>query len=342
MPAKNGHDFDKKASRIFLGLVFLWILFLANKSSHASQGIAVTGFWGSSLTWTFNGVSRLPTCGDTLTIPIGVIVTVNSQHDYTFCGQNMFVSISGTLQFINGYKIDMPCGSSVVLDSGGVLKKATPGGGNSTFLKICGCTSWTAADGNVNGPQVLNCSLLPIELLTFTADESEGGVVLKWSTASETNNQYFTCERSSNGIEFSVIGKVIGAGYSTVLNEYSFTDSAPPEGRAYYRLVQTDYDGARTYFEIIAINIKKNNELSLVKTYFDDSGQLNIEYKNNLKNILIKLYNVTGKEVFTQGFRSIEGVNKIIIKAKNLTQGGYVLVLINSKGNIQYKIFISQ
>ncbi len=342
LSAKAGQDINGKIFRTFYGLLFLWSVIFSNKSSQAGQGIANTGIWGSSLTWTFGGVSRLPTCGDTLTIPLGKIVTVNSQEDYTSCGQKMFISIAGTLQFMNGYKLDMPCSSSVELRSGGVLKKATAGGGNSTFLKICNCTSWTAADGSVFGPKTLNCSLLPIELLSFSADNVEEGIVLKWITASETNNQNFTCERSSTGIDFFPIGNVKGAGSSTELNEYSFTDNMPLEGRAYYRLRQTDYDGATTHLDIIAISFKRNSRLNIVNTYLDENGLLNVAYKNNLSNVLVKLYNITGKEVFTQDFRSTEVLNKIILKTSKLTQGIYVLMLMNSEKSIQKKIFIGQ
>lgn len=342
LSGKTGYDFNKKTSRCSPGLFFLWIMLFSNTISYAGQGVAITGIWGSSLTWTFGGVNRLPTCGDTLTIPAGIIVTVSSQQDYTSCGQNMFISISGTLQFMNGYKLDMPCSSSVVINSGGLLKKATAGGGNSTFIRICGCTSWTAADGDVSGPQTLNCSLLPIELLSFSADNTEEGIVLKWITASETNNQYFTCERSSTGIDFFPIGNVKGAGSSTVLNEYSFTDNVFLEGRAYYRLRQTDYDGATTHSDIIAISFKRNSRLNIVNTYLDENGLLNVAYKNNLSNVLVKLYNITGKEVFTQDFRSTEVLNKIILKTSKLTQGIYVLMLMNSEKSIQKKIFTGQ
>ncbi len=342
LPGKTGNDFDKKTSQRLFGLFFLWIMFYSYTNSRAGQGVAITGVWGSNLTWNFGGVNRLPTCGDTLTIPAGVIVTISTQLDYTSCGQNMFISVSGTLQFMNGYKLDMPCSSSVVINNGGVLKKATAGGGNSTFIKMCGCTSWTAADGSVSGPQTLNCSLLPIELLNFSAETTEEGIALTWTTASETNNQYFTCEHSINGEEFYSVGDVRGAGNSTVIKEYSLVDKTPSEGRNFYRLRQTDYDGAITYSESIAITYKSNSSLNIVNTYFDDSGLLNIVYKNNLKKLNIKLYNISGKEVFTQDILSTIGLNRIFLNIPGIMQGSYMLILINAEKSIRKKIFIAQ
>ncbi|PIQ22896.1 MAG: hypothetical protein COW65_00525 [Cytophagales bacterium CG18_big_fil_WC_8_21_14_2_50_42_9] len=97
---------------------------------------------------------------------------------------------------------------------------------------------------------------LPVELLNFTAALENTKVSLKWQTATEINNDYFVVERSQNGVSFSSISKVKGAGNSLQLNTYSQLDAAPLKGVAYYRLKQVDINGDFTYSKIVAVNNK--------------------------------------------------------------------------------------
>lgn len=92
---------------------------------------------------------------------------------------------------------------------------------------------------------------LPVELLHFTASATTESIELKWATASEFNNDYFTIERSNNGIDFYEIARMDGVGSSVDVNNYSIVDVQPIAGKSYYRLKQTDFDGTYTYSEIV-------------------------------------------------------------------------------------------
>ena len=58
---------------------------------------------------------------------------------------------------------------------------------------------------------------LPIELIDFEALDQGRSVLLKWSTASETDNDFFSIQRSSDANEFYTIGEINGALNSTYL-----------------------------------------------------------------------------------------------------------------------------
>jgi hypothetical protein len=110
---------------------------------------------------------------------------------------------------------------------------------------------WTLAGSN--GP-------LPIELLVFDASLNDKNIVdLNWATATEINNDFFTVEKSRDGINFEPFTMVDGAGNSTSVLYYQTEDTEPFEGITYYRLKQTDYDGAYSYSDIRAVNIHKIN-----------------------------------------------------------------------------------
>lgn len=71
---------------------------------------------------------------------------------------------------------------------------------------------------------------LPVELLSFDATLVNNEVLLKWSTASEINNDYFQVERSIDGKNFEVIEVIQGAGNSMEILIYSTFDNNPPDG----------------------------------------------------------------------------------------------------------------
>ena len=97
-------------------------------------------------------------------------------------------------------------------------------------------------------------SPLPVELLNFNAELKDRVVNLTWQTTSEHNNDFFTVERSADGFNFELILYKNGAGNSTSLLSYSDKDLQPLEGVSYYRLKQTDFDGAYEYSDIRVVS----------------------------------------------------------------------------------------
>jgi hypothetical protein len=118
-------------------------------------------------------------------------------------------------------------------------------------VTVSGVTSfgtWALANQN---------STLPVEMLFFKGEIAGQTVELKWATASENNTEVFVVERSVNGVEFETIGEVAAVGFSTLRNDYDFTDKNPNSGFNYYRLKIVDFDNTTTYSNIIAFNFEK-------------------------------------------------------------------------------------
>lgn len=91
---------------------------------------------------------------------------------------------------------------------------------------------------------------LPIELVSFDAVVNGNGVDLLWTTASETNNDFFTIERTADLTEWEIVNTVPGAGDSDEIRNYLSRDHNPIEGLSFYRLKQTDFDGQFSYSDI--------------------------------------------------------------------------------------------
>ncbi len=92
---------------------------------------------------------------------------------------------------------------------------------------------------------------IPVELISFTANASEGLVELSWITATETNNQGFEVQRSAGGGEFEAIAFVEGHGTTTETQTYSYSDRNVNVGSYSYRLKQIDFDGTFEYSDEI-------------------------------------------------------------------------------------------
>lgn len=89
----------------------------------------------------------------------------------------------------------------------------------------------------------LNCTTLPVELLSLDARPRGTAVDVTWATATEHDAAYFEVQRSADGASFQPIGQIAAAGNSHQRVEYLFTDKEPLNGANYYRLNQVDIDG---------------------------------------------------------------------------------------------------
>ncbi len=69
----------------------------------------------------------------------------------------------------------------------------------------------------------LSENVLPVELLDFSAKEDMESINLEWSTATETNNDFFTVYHSYDEINFEPIKNIEGAGNSSQTRNYNYT-----------------------------------------------------------------------------------------------------------------------
>jgi hypothetical protein len=164
---------------------------------------------------------------------------------------------------------------------------------------------------------------LPVKLLSFNATLVNEKVNCAWETASETNNDYFTIERSKDGNSFEAVGNVKGQGNSNRNIRYSYTDNNPFGGISYYRLKQTDFDGKYTYSEIKKVGLDKELA-SKISLYYENENpivKINsfVESKAN-----IELINLNGIKLFTNEQPIIKGENTFTLDG-NRTKGLYLL-----------------
>jgi hypothetical protein len=138
----------------------------------------------------------------------------------------------------------------------------TPNFINDANLNWCiACTNNNSAT-NIGNPAGFCSLMLPVEFVSFSAtvqgDDRSGGkprVALAWTTVSETNNAYFSVERSTDGVLFAEVFRLDGAGNATGPVAYREYDESPPFGTVYYRISQTDTDGHASATRPVSLQI---------------------------------------------------------------------------------------
>jgi hypothetical protein len=104
-------------------------------------------------------------------------------------------------------------------------------------------------------------STLPVTFKSFNAKKEGAQSRLFWTTSTEVNNLGFEVQRSTDGLSWSVIGFVAGAGNSDIERSYYFKDATPVKGVNYYRLKQVDSDSRAKYTDIRTITFASNKTL---------------------------------------------------------------------------------
>ena len=208
---------------------------------------------------------------------------------------------------------------------------------------ICGGGT-IVVGGTVTGvPDPCFTGALPIELLYFTGDINNSDVHLKWATASETSNDYFTIMRSENGQDWSNLMIVNGAGNSSSLLEYSRIDDNPLGGISYYKLRQTDFDGVFTESNTIAVqnnNSSKPDVLPFPNPTNGNSIGLEILGLND-SDVEITVTDLIGQVQFNNIYPITDNNAKLTLNFNTtLAAGSYIVTATSNQTMICKKIMI--
>lgn len=172
-------------------------------------------------------------------------------------------------------------------------------------------------DGNCNGRGVLDDFMLyvpaplPITLSHSDAFRQGGSVVVEWSTSTETGSDYFSIERSEDGIVFTEAGRVIAAGNSTDTKHYSFTDPNAGNSILYYRIHLVDASGLHAYSRVMEVTEDDAGEIISAYPNPTMDGIINLNFSGATGVGTLRIIDISGKElsvmqVETSGIQQID------------------------------------
>ncbi len=172
--------------------------------------------------------------------------------------------------------------------------------------------------------------LLGVDFLTFNAKRLQTGeVLLNWQANTDINHSHFEVERSSNGIQYSDIGRVNNG------EQFFFKDKYPQVGNNFYRIKGVAVDGSIKYSRVI--NIENNRKIELMLYPNPVKDELNIRILSVSEDIsAYYITDISGQRILTKSFGSNNTGEIITISTLSLASQLYILRLVNSRQEVIY------
>lgn len=200
-----------------------------------------------------------------------------------------------------------------------IAAKRTGGGGGNTIPEI----------NHIRVTVYFTPSPMPIQLLSFQGSAEGSRNLLSWDVATQTNNNYFTLDKSSDALNWEFVCQVNGAGTTSEEMSYSCADDERQYTRTYYRLTQTDFDGKHQSFNIIDV----------ANSYF--KGVISVHPNPVISNLIVeigsdvetvytlRMMDSEGRVQMTQDIQCQVGINEYDIDVSGLAKGFYMYEIVN-------------
>ena len=185
---------------------------------------------------------------------------------------------------------------------------------------------------------------LPLSFISFEARQEKNDVILNWHVAQISNHSYFSIERSTDGINFSEIGRntdyINGPGEVALI----YTDSNVPQGNKnfFYRIKQYDKDGRYRYSVIRAVNFKSEDQII---TLFPQpvNEKLNIIYQSKDEgSVSIAISDINGIKIIVQTQYLHSGNQTLEVNTGKLLPGSYFITITDHANNFVTAKFIKK
>ncbi len=298
----------------------------ANKISDASNVNMKGGTFSTGSGAGFSETVGTLTLSATSTIALGT-----GSHNVNFAASNGTTWTGSTILRVTGWAggFNGTSGTAGKIFSGSSAELSAPKLAQISFVN----DGLKRTATQLSTGEIVPTATLPVELVYFNGESSGTSNHLHWLTASEVNSDYFDVLRSSNAIDFEIIGKQKAAGNSYDFIQYNFDDLNPLKGVNYYKLIEYDFDGSKQNSEIIALK-NSSDTIQFLKTYpVPASDQLNVFFSSmNGGMCYLKLLSLEGKELYTAMVTTMIGDNAFKLNLGSYPAGSYIIQLTDSLG----------
>ncbi len=247
---------------------------------------------------------------------------------------------TGDSAFIGTYTNGIDSIKWQILNSNNTIDSIRPGfwvhpTANTCYVVTQTVNGYTSSDTVCVTVQPLPLKFLKYELRSTSETRNginEQQVTSNWFTANEINVSHFFVQRSTNGKDFTIIGKVNAKGAS--YNEYSYVDNSPLVeglGVVYYRILSVDKDGKTSFSETRTIELRSTNfEVRLFPNPSKDV--VNIECKEGIKEV--KIIDCLGREMLRQAQHD-GNVHHLSLNINHYPKGLYIVQVITKNGEVK-------
>jgi hypothetical protein len=314
------------------------IMSCAAAYSAPTNKASFSGRWQDNFTW---NLGRTPSAGDTVIIPLGRIVIIDSNEDLNA----VYIKVYGVLKLVGG-KLNLSPNSVIRVYSLGTILGT---GSNSEQLKIGNDKIYTGSEPAIVGPQQASSStsssfepfaeVLPVKFLGFSAVMKNKDVLVQWSTTEEVNAASFEVERSNDGTNWNTIGQVAAAGNSSSIVNYSFTDKNITSGTVYYRVKQVDIDGRFVFTPVRSIKPGTTNGAN-VNIASTGQSKVLLQFATEVKGtVTVRFISPAGQVLAQQTLNKPFG--QVILNTPSQVKGGCIVSLTNGQDlNVSGKVIL--
>jgi len=184
--------------------------------------------------------------------------------------------------------------------------------------------------------------VLPVDLVSLTAQTQGGDALLSWTTATESRNAGFRVQQRRQGA-FETVGFVEGAQTTSTAQTYRFRIQDLTIGRHVFRLVQVDTDGATTPSAEVAVTVRPEGAVEIAPIApnpVSQRGTLSMAVAER-QHVTARIFDALGRRVATlhDGEMSANQTHTLPIDPTSLSSGAY-FVRIVGEGFQETRTFI--
>lgn len=310
--------------------ITLIVLFTSIAAFANTITATANSLWENTSTWNLN---RIPQNGDSIVIPVNITVMLDQNVDL----DNVVIIVAGTLELNNG-KIKLGTTSRIIIQSTGIIKAdnsddqiaiGTSFKFKGTQLQQTGYSYADVTTGNApNGFSTTPPASLPVTFQSFFVNRQGANIQLTWATSEEVNNQYYVVEKSTDARSWKEIAIVLGAGTTTLISRYSYTDKYVTDAVVYYRIRQVDMNGNVHYSAIRTI---RNDNQPACNIYASAKQTIVVDLNSDVKeNVNIQVVSMNGQIIKRQNFN--QASYRLFINMPNVTSGVYAVQVSDGNG----------
>lgn len=196
------------------------------------------------------------------------------------------------------------------------------------FYVAATAVNGAAGNGGDSGSEgfmfTLKDKALAVELINFTATRVRDGVQLDWTTETEQDNEYFAVEHSTNGLDFTTLKNIGGAGTTQERHTYAYLHDTPANGTNYYRLRMIEFSGKTTYSDVV---VEKFYAFGTITAFPQPAAEHATIYLNTDVNesATLQVHDFMGRMIHTENVTLTSGENLIDMNCSQWASGHYVI-----------------
>lgn len=181
---------------------------------------------------------------------------------------------------------------------------------NKTIVNtLASADPWASTDVSANGTYTNPSDYsLPVQLYSFSAEPVDKGVMVRWTTQSETDNLGFILERAVSGdwqeiASYQNHDELKGQGNTSASTDYAFLDEDAPFGQVVqYRLSDVNTAGEVHVYDVLQITLEVRPEATVLKPAypnpFNPETKINYELAER-SEVRLVVYDLLGRKVKT-------------------------------------------